>query len=170
MNNPLVQPDPGLYIWTIVTFLVLLGLLAGCSSVNSRQVVDLGRFQRFYVERRLNENNHLDELIAAELRARGRVAGSEGTAEVVLSLTSPDGTAIWTGSALLAASPDGSGFDVCRTLRETGVTTPILMLTARDAVADRVEGLDAGADDYLVKPFAFDELLARLRAIARRGS
>jgi regulator of protease activity HflC (stomatin/prohibitin superfamily) len=55
---------------------VLLGLLAGCSSVNSRQVVDLGRFQRFYVERRLNENNHLDELIAAELRARGRVAGS----------------------------------------------------------------------------------------------
>ena len=50
--------------------------------------------------------------------------------------------------------PDGSGFDVCRTLRETGVRTPILMLTARDAVADRVEGLDAGADDYLVKPFA----------------
>jgi regulator of protease activity HflC (stomatin/prohibitin superfamily) len=55
---------------------VLLGLLAGCSAVNSRQVVDLGRFQRFYVERRLNENNHLDELIAAELRARGRVASS----------------------------------------------------------------------------------------------
>ena len=57
-------------------FAVLLSLLAGCSSVNSRQVVDLSRFQRFYVERRLNENNHLDELIAAELRARGRVAGS----------------------------------------------------------------------------------------------
>ena len=65
--------------------------------------------------------------------------------------------------------PDGSGFDVCRTLRETGVTTPILMLTARDAVADRVEGLDAGADDYLVKPFATVELDARLRAITRRS-
>ena len=65
--------------------------------------------------------------------------------------------------------PVKDGFAVCRELRETGVKTPILMLTARDAVEDRVVGLDAGADDYLVKPFAFDELLARLRALLRRA-
>ncbi len=60
------------------------------------------------------------------------------------------------------------GIEVCRRVRERGDRTPVLMLTARDAVSDRVEGLDAGADDYLVKPFALDELLARLRALLRR--
>ncbi|HEY7198963.1 MAG TPA: response regulator transcription factor [Candidatus Dormibacteraeota bacterium] len=60
------------------------------------------------------------------------------------------------------------GLEVCRRVRERGDRTPVLMLTARDAVTDRVEGLDAGADDYLVKPFALDELLARLRALLRR--
>jgi two-component system OmpR family response regulator len=65
--------------------------------------------------------------------------------------------------------PGVDGFDVCRQLRTSGVWTPILMLTARDGVQDRVAGLDAGADDYLVKPFSFAELLARLRALARRG-
>jgi two-component system OmpR family response regulator len=64
--------------------------------------------------------------------------------------------------------PGIDGFETCRRLRAAGVTSPVLMLTARDAVADRVAGLDSGADDYLVKPFAFDELLARLRALARR--
>jgi heavy metal response regulator len=64
--------------------------------------------------------------------------------------------------------PVRDGIDVCRELRRRGVQTPILMLTARDAVEDRVRGLDSGADDYLVKPFAFAELLARLRALARR--
>jgi DNA-binding response OmpR family regulator len=64
--------------------------------------------------------------------------------------------------------PGMSGLEVCRTLRKRSVATPILLLTARDAVPDRVAGLDAGADDYLVKPFAFPELLARLRALARR--
>ena len=64
--------------------------------------------------------------------------------------------------------PDRSGFDVARTLRKGGSQVPILMLTARDSVNDRVEGLDAGADDYLVKPFAYEELLARLRALGRR--
>jgi two-component system, OmpR family, response regulator MprA len=64
--------------------------------------------------------------------------------------------------------PDGSGFDVCRRARRDGISTPILMLTARAAVEDRVEGLDAGADDYLVKPFALAELLARVRALVRR--
>jgi len=64
--------------------------------------------------------------------------------------------------------PKRDGIAVCRELRAQGKKTPILMLTARDSVDDRVRGLDAGADDYLVKPFAFQELLARLRALARR--
>jgi DNA-binding response OmpR family regulator len=65
--------------------------------------------------------------------------------------------------------PGADGFEVCRRLRARGVDTPIIMVTARDALADRVAGLDGGADDYLVKPFAFEELLARLRALGRRG-
>jgi two-component system OmpR family response regulator len=65
--------------------------------------------------------------------------------------------------------PDGSGFQVCRTLRARGVWAPVLMLTALEAVDDRVAGLDSGADDYLVKPFALAELQARLRALTRRG-
>jgi two-component system, OmpR family, copper resistance phosphate regulon response regulator CusR len=64
--------------------------------------------------------------------------------------------------------PGGSGFDLCRELRARGVGTPILMLTARDTVDDRVTGLEVGADDYLTKPFAFRELLARVRALGRR--
>jgi len=64
--------------------------------------------------------------------------------------------------------PGGSGLDLCGELRTRGVSTPILMLTARDAVTDRVTGLERGADDYLTKPFAFAELLARIRALARR--
>jgi len=64
--------------------------------------------------------------------------------------------------------PLKSGLDVCRDLRGQGNAVPILMLTARDAVPDRVAGFDAGADDYLIKPFHFDELLARVRALARR--
>jgi two-component system response regulator MprA len=67
------------------------------------------------------------------------------------------------------AMPDMDGLAVCRRLRERGIVAPVLLLTARDAVADRVAGLEAGADDYLVKPFAVEELLARLAAIARRG-
>ena len=80
--------------------------------------------------------------------------------------------------ALKARQPDAivldvmmprlDGIQVCRRLRSAGDRTPVLMLTARDAIGDRVSGLDAGADDYLVKPFALDELLARLRALLRR--
>jgi two-component system OmpR family response regulator len=65
--------------------------------------------------------------------------------------------------------PGVDGFETCRQIRGKGVRSPVLMLTARDSVEDRVAGLDSGADDYLVKPFAFAELLARLRALARRG-
>lgn len=65
--------------------------------------------------------------------------------------------------------PGGDGFAVCQTLREEGFWAPILMVTARDRVDDRIRGLDTGADDYLVKPFAFGELLARLRALIRRA-
>src|SRR6185312_3055904 len=65
--------------------------------------------------------------------------------------------------------PGIDGFETCRRLREQGVWAAVLMLTARDSVEDRVAGLDGGADDYLVKPFSFAELLARLRALVRRG-
>jgi two-component system, OmpR family, copper resistance phosphate regulon response regulator CusR len=64
--------------------------------------------------------------------------------------------------------PDGSGFELCAWIRAQGISTPILMLTARDAIDDRVLGLEAGADDYLIKPFAFRELVARVRALGRR--
>jgi two-component system, OmpR family, response regulator len=65
--------------------------------------------------------------------------------------------------------PGIDGFETCRRLRDGGIWAPVLMLTARDAVTDRVAGLDGGADDYLTKPFSFSELLARLRALSRRG-
>ncbi len=68
------------------------------------------------------------------------------------------------------AMPGMDGLDVCRRLRAKGVSSGILMLTARDAVPDRVAGLEAGADDYLVKPFALEELVARIRALVRRGT
>src|SRR5512146_3194519 len=66
--------------------------------------------------------------------------------------------------------PEIDGFDVCKRMRENGVQTPVLMLTARTSVQDRVKGLDCGADDYMVKPFAVAELLARVRALGRRGA
>ncbi len=93
---------------------------------------------------------------------------------VETALTAEEGLEAATSSLELDAIildvglPDKSGFEVARTLRKKGSQVPILMLTARDSVSDRVEGLDAGADDYLVKPFAYEELLARLRALGRR--
>jgi two-component system OmpR family response regulator len=84
--------------------------------------------------------------------------------------------ALWMGPAnaydvivLDVNLPGIDGFETCRRLREEGIWAPVLMLTARDAIEDRVAGLDGGADDYLTKPFSFAELLARLRALARRG-
>ena len=112
-----------------------------------------------------------DELRMASLIRRGLV--NEGLAADV---TGSAGEALWMAQAhdydavvLDVMLPEIDGFEVCRRLRGAGVWVPVLMLTARDSVDDRVAGLDSGADDYLVKPFAFAELLARLRALARRG-
>ncbi|MHB1068525.1 MAG: response regulator [Gemmatimonadaceae bacterium] len=74
----------------------------------------------------------------------------------------------WNVVVLDVMLPTGSGFDLCRDMRRAGLLTPVLMLTARDAVEDRVMGLELGADDYLTKPFAFRELVARVRGLARR--
>jgi len=89
-------------------------------------------------------------------------AGGGGDALGLLGLGSPDAL------VLDVAMPDVDGIEVCTRLRDAGDRTPVLMLTAHDAVADRVIGLEAGADDYLVKPFALEELVARLRALLRR--
>jgi two-component system, OmpR family, response regulator len=112
-----------------------------------------------------------DELRMASLLRRGFI--SEGLAADVAA-SGED--ALWMAGAtdydaivLDVMLPGMSGFEICRRLRNSGVRVPVLMLTARDSVEDRVAGLDTGADDYLVKPFAFAELLARLRALARRG-
>ena len=112
-----------------------------------------------------------DEVKMASLLKRG--LEEEGYAVDIAS----DGlTAVWMGAehtydviVLDVMLPDMDGFGVCRKLREAGRWSPVLMLTARDGVDDRVAGLDAGADDYLTKPFSFAELLARLRALLRRG-
>jgi two-component system, OmpR family, response regulator MprA len=90
--------------------------------------------------------------------------GDGGTALAAVERSAPDLVVLDLGL------PGLGGLDVCRRLRERGLALPILVLTARDAIADRVAGLDAGADDYLVKPFAAEELLARVRALLRRGA
>ena len=112
-----------------------------------------------------------DELKMASLLRRGLT--EEGHA-VDLARTGDD--ALWMAGAaeydaivLDLMLPGVDGIEVCRRVRERGVWAPVLMLTARDAVEDRVAGLDVGADDYLPKPFSFAELLARIRALVRRG-
>jgi two-component system OmpR family response regulator len=109
----------------------------------------------------------LAALVARGLREEGHATDIATRGEDALMLAAADPYDVIVLDIML---PDGlDGFEVCRRLRGTGVWSPVLMLTARDAVEDRVTGLDAGADDYLAKPFAFDELLARLRALARRA-
>jgi two-component system OmpR family response regulator len=113
-----------------------------------------------------------DEPKMAALLARG--LREEGYA-VDVAETATDGTWLATENpydAILldVMLPDGDGFEICRQLRAAQRWAPVLMLTARDAVTDRVQGLDAGADDYLAKPFDFGELLARIRALFRRGA
>ncbi len=100
------------------------------------------------------------------LRADGMVADIAGRGDEALRLAR--GTA-YDSIVLDVMLPDVDGFATCRALRAEGIWSPVIMLTARDAIEDRVRGLDEGADDYLTKPFALGELLARLRALARRG-
>ena len=97
------------------------------------------------------------DAIAADLVTTGR--------EAIVRAGATDYTVI----VLDVMLPDLDGFQVCRALRADNTFAPVLMLTARDAIDDRVQGLDSGADDYLVKPFSFVELLARVRAMSRRG-
>ena len=113
-----------------------------------------------------------DELRMASLIRRGLVA--EGLAADVApsgeEALATAGAHAYDAIVLDVMLPGIDGFETCRRLRERGIWTPVVMLTARDSLADRVAGLDTGADDYLVKPFAFAELLARLRALVRRGA
>jgi two-component system OmpR family response regulator len=112
-----------------------------------------------------------DDLRMASLVRRGL------TGEGLAADVAPNGEdALWMAQAhqydaivLDVMLPGLNGFETCRRLRGSGIWAPVLMLTARDAVEDRVAGLDGGADDYLIKPFSFAELLARLRALVRRG-
>jgi two-component system OmpR family response regulator len=113
-----------------------------------------------------------DDLKMAALVRRGLV---EDGAAVDVARTGED--ALWMAAAapydaivLDVMLPGIDGFETCRRLRADGVWTPVLLLTARDAVEDRVAGLDGGADDYVAKPFSFAELSARLRALVRRGA
>ncbi len=102
------------------------------------------------------------------LEGEGYIAVVEGTGEGALArLTAPGDT--FDAILLDLTLPGRDGLDVLSDLRRRGIATPVIVLTARDTLDDRIVGLDAGADDYLIKPFAFAELLARLRAIGRRG-
>jgi two-component system, OmpR family, response regulator MprA len=114
----------------------------------------------------VDDDPPLQRMLTRTLAAEGfevTVAGDGGGALVAAERFAPDVI------VLDVAMPTLDGLAVCRRLRDKGLPTPILMLTARDAVADRVAGLEAGADDYLVKPFAVSELIARVRALTRRG-
>ena len=104
-------------------------------------------------------------MITKGLREHGHAVDVVGDGDAALRLASGSTYDLIVLDLLL---PSRNGLDVCRELRAQGSSVPVLMLTARDAVGDRVTGLDAGADDYLTKPFHFDELLARIRALARR--
>jgi two-component system, OmpR family, response regulator len=105
-------------------------------------------------------------LIRRGMREEGLAVDVAGSGEDALWMA---GSTEYDAIVLDVMLPGIDGFETCRRLRSDGVWTPVLMLTARDAVEDRVAGLDSGGDDYLVKPFSFAELLARLRALTRRG-
>jgi two-component system, OmpR family, response regulator len=105
-------------------------------------------------------------LVARGLREEGHAADVAARGEEALWMAN---AAPYDAIVLDVMLPGLDGFATCRQLRQQGVWAPVLMLTARDAVGDRVDGLDAGADDYLLKPFSFAELLARLRALVRRA-
>ena len=108
----------------------------------------------------------LGRLLVRGLGEEGHPTDLAPTGEEALWMA---GAAPYDAIVLDVMLPGIDGFATCTELRARGVWTPVLMLTARDAIEDKIEGLDTGADDYLVKPFAFSELLARLRALARRA-
>src|SRR5882757_9474344 len=114
----------------------------------------------------VEDERKLGDLLARGLREEGHAAdvATEGEQALWMAQAAP-----FDAIVLDVMLPGIDGFEVCRRLRASDVWAPVLMLTARDAVEDRVTGLDAGADDYLMKPFAFDELLARLWALTRRA-
>jgi len=105
-------------------------------------------------------------LIRRGLAEEGFAADVAATGEEAVVMA---GSTAYDAVVLDVMLPGADGFQTCRALRDDGVWAPVLMLTARDAIEDRVTGLDGGADDYLTKPFSFAELLARLRALIRRG-
>ncbi|MBV8258459.1 MAG: response regulator transcription factor [Actinobacteria bacterium] len=114
----------------------------------------------------VEDEKKLGQLVQRGLREEGYAADlAEQGEEALWMARAVDYDAI----VLDVMLPGLDGFEVCRRLRADGIWSPVLMLTARDAVDDRVMGLDAGADDYLAKPFSFEELLARLRALTRRA-
>src|ERR1051326_6811400 len=114
----------------------------------------------------VEDEKKLGELLGRGLREEGYAADVAERGEAALWMAR---AVEYDAIVLDLMLPGVDGFDVCRRLRRDGVWTPVLMLTARDAIEDRVSGLDTGADDYLTKPFSFDELLARLRALTRRA-
>jgi two-component system OmpR family response regulator len=113
----------------------------------------------------VEDEEKLAGLLQRGLREEGHTADVAGRGEDALWMARATDYDVVVLDVML---PGLDGFETCRALRQAEVWAPVLMLTARDAVADRVQGLDAGADDYLTKPFSFAELLARLRALARR--
>jgi len=115
----------------------------------------------------LEDDDRLARLLERGLRREGHAVDRAATIEDGRWLATENPYDVLVCDIML---PDGDGFRLCADLRAAGNWTPVLLLTARDAVTDRVRGLDVGADDYLVKPFAFPELTARLRALARRGA
>ncbi len=114
----------------------------------------------------VEDESKLASLIQKALREQGMLADVAPTGEDALWMASSSGYDV---VVLDINLPGIDGFTTCRRLRQDGIRTPILMLTARDGVEDRITGLDTGADDYVLKPFDFGELFARVRALARRG-
>jgi two-component system OmpR family response regulator len=114
----------------------------------------------------VEDEKKLGQLLGRGLREEGYAADVADRGEDALWMAR---AAPYNAIVLDVMLPGLDGFEICRRLRRDGIWAPVLMLTARDTVEDRVSGLDVGADDYLTKPFAFEELLARLRALTRRS-